>query len=118
MVAIDLIASQVRKVREEFGLASTQAASTALVPSGTLVGRIEANNFHVDDVLVSGVPIYEDPAYPNAARIGLLVSPSSGTDSRGTEVWTSNPPLIAESGLRFYSTSTGADQVNIRVYTD
>lgn len=96
-------------VRETYPAAS-QAGAAEVIPSGVLVIGYELTNFHTVAITISGVPIEDGISLENAARIGSIV-PASGTIS-------SSLPFVAESGLKFYSTSAGGTNSVVHIYTN
>ena len=109
MVATDYVSSAARKTLEGIPT-SSQSSAVQLVPSGILGFGYEMTNFGTSQVSISGVPLWEDPKFPNAFRIGVIV-PASGTER-------SEVPFTANSGLRFYSVAGDASKIRIRIPTE
>lgn len=109
MVATNFVGGRARKTIETIP-ATTLAGAVKAVPSGIVCYGIEATNFHTSDVSLSGVPLWEDPLFPNAPRLGFIV-PASGTYIRELGI-------EAVSGLRFYSTAGQAGSIRIRIFTE
>lgn len=109
MVSTSFISSAARKTLEGIP-SSSQSSAVVLVPSGILGFGYEVTNFGTSQVSISGVPLWEDPRFPNAFRIGVIVA-ASGTER-------SEVPFTADSGLRFYSVAGDASKIRIRVPTE
>lgn len=109
MTAIDFTGSRARRTVQTIP-AATQAGASTAVASGTALYGYSVTNLHSSQVVFSGVPIWEDPLYPNTFRTGGIV-PSSGTLYFPFEG-------VADSGLKFYTTTGQGSSVRIEVFTE